>query len=66
MFGELEYTERDGHANFVLYLQATTCGIELPIVGLLTLEKVLNYTMQIVTVVRTGMAVALAILQGKT
>eukprot|EP00929_Paragymnodinium_shiwhaense_P075416 TRINITY_DN3855_c1_g1_i1.p1 TRINITY_DN3855_c1_g1~~TRINITY_DN3855_c1_g1_i1.p1 ORF type:complete len:434 (-),score=58.74 TRINITY_DN3855_c1_g1_i1:241-1542(-) len=64
MFGRVE--EVDAHANFVLYLKATQCGVELPVIGLLTFEVVARHTVQALTVVPTGLALTLAVLHEKT
>eukprot|EP00929_Paragymnodinium_shiwhaense_P074178 TRINITY_DN3793_c0_g2_i1.p1 TRINITY_DN3793_c0_g2~~TRINITY_DN3793_c0_g2_i1.p1 ORF type:complete len:415 (+),score=41.69 TRINITY_DN3793_c0_g2_i1:45-1289(+) len=66
MFGELEAHERDAHANFMLYLKTVQCGVELPIIGLLTFQVVAGYAKQAVTLVPTGLALCLAVLHEKT
>jgi len=66
MFGELEdRDQREAHANFFMYLQSTQVGVELPLLGLMNVEKCVSYSVTVATVVPTGMAVVLAFLKEK-
>eukprot|EP00929_Paragymnodinium_shiwhaense_P074177 TRINITY_DN3793_c0_g1_i1.p1 TRINITY_DN3793_c0_g1~~TRINITY_DN3793_c0_g1_i1.p1 ORF type:complete len:421 (+),score=39.24 TRINITY_DN3793_c0_g1_i1:60-1322(+) len=66
MYGELDDDERDAHANFMQYLRTVECGVELPVVGLLTFQVVGRYATQAVALVPTGLALCLAVLNEKS